>query len=192
MACPTIKGRGTSVTSAFVHAIVPRQDDLGARRELFERLGIDMEACVYCGDRRTDWDHLRPLVKGARSSGHFHTVHNLVPACGPCNQSRSGQDWRQWIAKSLTKESHRLQGVRDLDARKRKLCAFEAEADPLARADPDELRDVVGAKSWDQYWALLDDIKRALEAADGHTQEIREKLESWMRNRTLKGGTKPP
>ncbi len=61
-----IIGRSSSITNSFVNSIIPvihPTDD-----EILEALfilGMDENSinCAYCGDKFTEWDHLRPLVK---------------------------------------------------------------------------------------------------------------------------------
>ena len=38
------------------------------------------DACVYCGEEMTGFDHLQPLSKGGE-----HTPENLAPCCKSCN-----------------------------------------------------------------------------------------------------------
>jgi len=45
----------------------------------------------------TDWDHLRPLVRNRRPTGFISEIKNLVPSCGPCNQSKGAADWKAWM-----------------------------------------------------------------------------------------------
>src|ERR1700686_3805297 len=95
-----ITSRSSSITNSFVQAIVPTIDP--SSEEIVEALRIlgmspESMACVYCGARTTDWDHLRPLVKNKRPTGYISEIRNLVPACGPCNQSKGASDWRTWI-----------------------------------------------------------------------------------------------
>jgi 5-methylcytosine-specific restriction endonuclease McrA len=77
-----------------VNSIIPVIDPSDA--EIEEALNIlKMEAnnvrCSYCGDKATEWDHLRPIVKNKRPTGYISEIANLVPACGKCNQSKSGR-----------------------------------------------------------------------------------------------------
>jgi hypothetical protein len=60
-----ITSRTSSVTNAFVQAIIPRFEP--TQKELVEAveilgMNLDTISCVYCGSTATDWDHLRPLV----------------------------------------------------------------------------------------------------------------------------------
>lgn len=51
--------------------------------------------CVYCGKRaRLQMDHVKPLSKGGK-----HVASNIVPACGPCNNSKGARDLAVWISK---------------------------------------------------------------------------------------------
>jgi endonuclease I len=95
-----ITHRISSVTNGFVQAILPVMiPTTEEENAVLQQLGMTRETmeCVYCGGDPTDWDHLRPLVKGRRPTNNLTDFHNLVPACGPCNQSKGGQDWKSWM-----------------------------------------------------------------------------------------------
>lgn len=48
--------------------------------------------CAYCGAMRSlTMDHVIPISRGGR-----HSIGNLVPACGPCNSSKSGRFITEW------------------------------------------------------------------------------------------------
>lgn len=53
----------------------------------------DSGPCVYCAAPATTVDHVVPLARGGRE----HPA-NLVPACGPCNFSKSGKLLTEWDA----------------------------------------------------------------------------------------------
>jgi len=45
--------------------------------------------CAYCGKRakgKLTQDHITPLSKGGQ-----HTLHNIVPACWPCNRAKGNR-----------------------------------------------------------------------------------------------------
>ncbi|MER9312976.1 HNH endonuclease [Mesorhizobium australicum] len=153
---PTITGRGTSLAHAFVHAIIPRDVDPVAQAELFAATGIKERECVYCGALATDKDHLR-----GRPSGHFHTTGNLVPSCGPCNQSKGAADWKRWML-SQAKGSPSRKGISDVEERIVRLEAFENAVGAAEPIPVGQLRDTVGAELWDQNWQRLDDIKQMM------------------------------
>lgn len=50
-------------------------------------------ACTYCGAPAEAADHFYPLARGG-----LHCVENLVPACQPCNSSKSARDPAEWLA----------------------------------------------------------------------------------------------
>jgi 5-methylcytosine-specific restriction endonuclease McrA len=52
--------------------------------------------CVYCGDRATTADHVRPLSSGGR-----HVIENLVPACRSCNSSKHAALLSAWHRQDL-------------------------------------------------------------------------------------------
>ncbi|TXG79284.1 MAG: HNH endonuclease [Thermomicrobiales bacterium] len=75
-----IKGKALASKSMFQ---VPPLNN----RELFHR---DRHICAYCGNEfsgsRLTRDHVRPVSQGGRD-----TWMNVVTACRPCNQSKSGR-----------------------------------------------------------------------------------------------------
>src|SRR5271163_2963446 len=95
-----VTSRKTSITNAFVSAIIPvvrpTEEEI---EEVLAIFGMTAEtvSCVYCGDKCNAWDHLRPLVVGRRPTGYISEIANLVPACSPCNSSKTNQHWRDWL-----------------------------------------------------------------------------------------------
>ncbi|MCY2924087.1 MAG: HNH endonuclease, partial [Planctomycetota bacterium] len=79
--------------NSIIPVIPPSQEEVLAALGI---LGIDPEdlRCAYCGDRASEWDHLRPLVVNRRPTGFISEIANLVPSCGKCNQSKGNQNWR--------------------------------------------------------------------------------------------------
>jgi len=126
------------------------------------------EPDVYCGAAATDWDHLRPLVRGKRPTGYVNEVRNLVPSCGPCNQSKSGSDWRRWID-GTARNSPRSKGVADLPDRISRLERFVA----WARIEPLVLRDLAGPELWDSYWQRLSEIEHSMKQAQVQALALR-------------------
>jgi len=104
-----ITGRTSSITNAFVNGIIPcREPSDDEIAEVLWILGLDAEElrCSYCGDRSTEWDHFRPIIKAQRPTGYISEIANLVPACSKCNQSKSGAGWRQWMLGPLSRSRH--------------------------------------------------------------------------------------
>ncbi|HEX8225415.1 MAG TPA: HNH endonuclease [Allosphingosinicella sp.] len=131
--------------------------------------GPGEETCVYCGAHATDWDHLRPLVCGKRPTGYCNDVRNLVPACGPCNQSKSGQDWEQWISGTST-GSPKSRGVANLGGRIEVLRQFEDWSSHAAL----DMRSLAGEAVWDAYWGRLEAIELQMHEAQREAVIIRE------------------
>ncbi|MER8664514.1 HNH endonuclease [Mesorhizobium sp. M1148] len=146
-----------------------------AQAELIAAAGIKERECVYCGALATDKDHLRGLVKAGRPSGHFHTTSNLVPSCGPCNQSKGAADWKRWML-SQAKGSPTRKGTSDIAERIGRLEAFEREAGAAEPMSIERLRETVGAELWDQYWQRLDDIKQMVTEAQAASVQIERRL----------------
>ena len=85
-----ITGRSSSITNSFINSIIPvigpTNDQVKKALEILE-MDRDSFQCSYCGAKATEWDHLRPLVLNKKPTGYISEIHNLVPACGKCNQS---------------------------------------------------------------------------------------------------------
>jgi len=64
--------------------------------------------CAYCGcelGARWHADHMQPVIRlydeRIAENPANHNLANVMPACAPCNISKSRmaiEDWRQWIA----------------------------------------------------------------------------------------------
>src|SRR2546430_891955 len=96
----TMVSRKSSITNAFVSAIIPVIPPTHHEiEEALRILGIspDSPRCAYCGDKASEWDHLRPLVLRRRPTGYVSEIANLVPSCGKCNQSKGNKPWRGWV-----------------------------------------------------------------------------------------------
>ena len=95
-----IAGRISSITNAFISSIVPAimptEEEVAASLQILELNPADLQ-CAYCGDKASEWDHLRPLVIDQRPTGYISEIRNLVPSCGKCNQSKGNKNWRDWI-----------------------------------------------------------------------------------------------
>src|SRR5437773_5742088 len=81
----TMVSRKSSITNAFVNAIIPvvppTVNEIEEALRILEMEPDDLR-CAYCGDKASEWDHLRPLVKGRRPTGYISEIGNLVPSCG--------------------------------------------------------------------------------------------------------------
>lgn len=57
------------------------------------------QPCFYCGAPSEHLDHVVPIKRGG-----VHSIGNLLPACAPCNQSKSDKlltEWRRDLRKRL-------------------------------------------------------------------------------------------
>ncbi|TJV71044.1 MAG: HNH endonuclease [Mesorhizobium sp.] len=176
---PKITGRETSINAAFVQAIIPRNIDDEGLAALYRRAGIEAGKCVYCGEDARDTDHLRPIVKGGKPSGFFHVNANVVPACGHCNQSKSGLDWRSWIRSTTAQGSPTSRRVPDIEERIARLERFEEIAGVRESVPEAELRMAVGEELWDAYWQRRDEIVHLMREAQKEAVKIEPLLGRW-------------
>ena len=169
-----ITSRTSSITNAFVQAIIPSVEPSAEEEaKALSILGMTPETrrCAYCGDPATDWDHLRSYVRKKEPSGYVNDIRNIVPSCGPCNQSKSGTEWKAWM-QGLAPGSPTTRGIANLDQRIRLIEKFEA----WGNVEPLPIRECVGEEEWTSYWARCDAITVQLREAQLQADRIKNKL----------------
>lgn len=174
----TMTSRKTSITNAFVCAIIPSiKPSVEEIAEALCILGMQPSdvRCAYCGDRATEWDHLRPLVVKRRPTGFISEIANLVPSCGKCNQSKGNSAWRDWML-GKAKLSPTGRGLLNIADRVSRLEAYERWRTPT-RVD---FASIVADDAWEHYWSLcervIDDMRRCQEVADSLRAQVVESL----------------
>jgi hypothetical protein len=128
----SVTGRSSSITNAFINAIIPvieptEEEELEALRIL--QIDPKHICCAYCGDKATEWDHLRPIISNQEPTGYITEIANLVPSCGKCNQSKGKSYWRTWM-EGNARLSPKIRGVTDLMERVARLQSYEAWRQP--------------------------------------------------------------
>lgn len=167
-----ITGRSSSITNSFVNGIIPVIWPTEAQvDEALRVLEMEHPVCAYCGDTATEWDHFRPLVIGQKPTGYISEIHNLVPCCGKCNQSKGNKYWRDWM-RSGARLSPQTRGVPDLELRIARLEAFEVWATP-SMVDFEAL---VGADLWAAHWHNHKAILELMREAEDTANEIRRRI----------------
>jgi hypothetical protein len=155
-----ITGRSSSITNAFISSIIPvvspSEEEV---KQALEILGMTPETfqCAYCGDNASEWDHLRPLVKNKKPTGYISEIHNLVPSCGKCNQSKGNKEWRIWML-STAKLSPASRGIEDIQERVKRLEAYENHKAPTKM----DFLTIVGSDMWAQHQENLGRVQALL------------------------------
>jgi 5-methylcytosine-specific restriction endonuclease McrA len=170
----TITGRSSSIRNVFVAAIIPVTKPAAAEiRAVLEILQMkpDNLRCSYCGDRASEWDHLRPLVEQGKPTGFPSSIKNLVPSCGKCNQSKGKSDWKVWM-RGNAPQSPKLRGVPDLEDRISRLDQYEKWAECKAL----DIQNNVDRQLWDEYYALQAMILQKMREAQGLAETISAQL----------------
>lgn len=170
----TMMSRKTSITNAFVTALIPVIKPSAAEiAEALEILGMspDNIACAYCGDKCSEWDHLRPLVVGRRPTGYVSEIGNLVPSCGKYNQSKGNKNWAVWIA-SKAPHAPARRGIQDVQRRMERLRAYERWR-PMP---PIPFETILGIEAYADYWARLDRAVDFMRECQGFAEALRLKV----------------
>lgn len=170
----TITGRSSSITNSFVNGIVPciipSDDEI---REALSILGMDENTicCAYCGDKLTEWDHLRPLVKGRMPTGYISEIYNLVPACGKCNQSKGNSNWKEWMLGKADLSPKRRQ-IPNLDEKISRLEKYERWKD----VQPIDFEAIVGKELWEEHWKNWSALISSMREAQHHAEKIKQMI----------------
>jgi hypothetical protein len=167
----TMVSRKSSITNAFVSAIIPvippTHEEIEQALAILEIDPNDVR-CVYCGNVSTEWDHLRPLVMNRRPTGYISEIGNLVPACGKCNQSKGNKLWQDWMI-SKAKHSPTGRGLEDVAKRVARLEAFEKWKTPTKV----DFVAILGHEEWEKYWKLCEDVIAELRECQEVADDIR-------------------
>ena len=163
-----ITGRSSTLTNAFTSSITPQvepsDEEIGRALQILQLNAADLR-CAYCGDPCTEWDHLRPLVVDRKPTGYISEIHNLVPACGKCNESKGNKHWRKWMM-SRARRSPNTRQIPNLVEKTRRLEAYEK----WGNVHPVPFEVMVDANLWSKHWdnhqKLLSMMKKSQETAD--------------------------
>lgn len=171
-----ITSRTTSIRNVFVAAIAsmvrPTADEIKQVLEILELDPLDLR-CSYCGDKATEWDHLRPLVKAGKPTGYPSSIRNLVPSCGKCNQSKGSTNWKEWML-GKARRSPSARGIPDVTERVQRLALFESWSNCV----PLNLKDLVSPELWEKYYALQEEILSKMREAQKLALEIAHEIKS--------------
>jgi len=167
-----IAGRSSSITNAFFNAIIPIVDPTEEEElEALQILGMDPTdiRCSYCGEKFTEWDHLRAIIKDQRPTGFITEIANLVPACGKCNQSKGNAPWRTWMMSSA-RLSPATRGKPNIEDRMVRLSNYEQRLKPRKIA----IESIVDAEMWKRHETNWRDVLDLLKKSQKLAEEIRE------------------
>ncbi len=169
-----ITGRSSSITNAFINSIIPVVPPSAKEiQQALEVLGMtyDTFQCVYCGGVASEWDHLRPLVKSKNPTGYISEIHNLVPSCGKCNQSKGNKEWKKWMV-SGAKLAPANRAIKDLGERIKRLEAFENWSKPTKM----DFESVAGKDLWSQHWENCEGIQSRMRDSQKLAAEIKHRV----------------
>ena len=105
-------------------------------------------------------------MRDLKPTGYITEIANLVPACGKCNSSKGGADWRTWMLSTTAASSPTRRGIVDVAQRMEYLERFEEWREPIWI----DFASIVGKGEWEKYWGsrdrMLDEMMDCQAAAD--------------------------
>jgi 5-methylcytosine-specific restriction endonuclease McrA len=166
-----VTGRSSSITNAFINAIVPvieptEKEELEALRIL--HMEPEDIRCAYCGDKATEWDHFRPIVSRQQPTGYITEIANLVPSCGKCNQSKGKAHWKTWM-EGGAKLSPKSRKIHDLAKRVERLEAYSEWREPRMI----DFAALAGPEMWHRHRKNWEDVLNLLKSSQKLASEIR-------------------
>ena len=173
-----ITGRTSSITNSFVNGIIPCiQPSAEEIKEVLDILDMTLDnmRCAYCGGQYTEWDHFRPLVINKRPTGYISEIHNLVPACGKCNQSKGNSYWKDWILgdAKLSPKNRNVENLVDIIIRLEK---YESWSN-TKRID---FEAIVGKETWEKHWENCERLHKVMQESQQLSDEIKQTIETWI------------
>ncbi len=166
-----IMGRSSSITNSFVNGIIPcvypTHAEIKDALDVLDIKETDLR-CAYCGAPATEWDHFHPLIVDKKATGYISEIHNLVPACGKCNESKGNSDWEKWM-RGKAKLSPASRGIPDLEQRIQRLKEYENKFKPTQY----DFAGIVGQATWDKYMDMLEDILDVMRNAQSFSDVIK-------------------
>lgn len=169
-----ITGRSSSITNSFINSIIPVFEPTNEQvKKALEILGMDHNnfQCSYCGSVVSEWDHLRPLVLNKKPTGYVSEIHNLVPSCSKCNQSKGNKLWANWMV-SEAKLSPQSRGVKDIDLRMQRLAEYEKWENPTVV----DFEAIIGKDKWEKHWANWELVQNTMREAQVLATEINQTI----------------
>lgn len=175
-----ITGRTSSITNAFVNGIIPSKEP--TEKELTKCLEIleldrDNLKCAYCGEKATEWDHLRPIVKNKQPTGYISNIYNLVPSCGKCNQSKGNKYWKDWIESDAPQSPKGRKKIKDIGKRIERLKKYETwgNVKPI-KFETIVGKDKVGKELWEVHWENHKNLCKIMRDSQNHAKKLRNKI----------------
>ena len=169
-----ITGRSSSITNVFISSIIPvitpTENQVKQALDILE-MSSDNFQCSYCGSSATEWDHLRPLVKDKKPTGYISEIHNLVPSCGKCNQSKGNKYWKDWMLSSA-KLSPKSKAITNLEEKVKRLEEFESWDIPTKI----DFEKIVGSETWQQHWENCEQVQKTMCTAQTLAEKIKVKI----------------
>ena len=176
----TMVSRKSSITNAFVNALLPiSQPTLEEIEQALQILKMEPSdlRCSYCGDKASEWDHLRPIVVKMRPTGYISEIANLVPSSGKCNQSKRNEYWKDWMLGSadLSPSARGVANVEELIAR---LDAYERWKSPTKI----DFEKVMGKETWEKYWSMWEKVNAELRECQNFADSLRALISEGIKN----------
>lgn len=175
-----IVGRTSSITNAFVNGIIPVIEPTEAEIEdALNTLGMNKGniCCCYCGDTCTEWDHFHPLIKNKLPTGYISEIHNLVPSCGKCNQSKGNKNWKEWMLSNAAL-SPKTRKIPDMEERIKKLEEYEEKY----KAVIIDFESMVGSEKWKLHWRNCERLHQMMQESQKVSDEIKEEILEKLKN----------
>lgn len=122
--------------------------------------------------QKHEWDHLRPIIQGKKPTGYITEIANLVPACGKCNQSKGGSDWKAWMLGPAL-QSPQSRGTVDIERRVALLEKYESWRTPVHV----NFEKVVEPELWKRHNENWTDVLALLDKSQQLAKEIRRSID---------------
>lgn len=178
----TQKDRITTINNSFVQGILPHIAITDIQLEKYKELFLvkNKIKCIYCNkNEATTIDHLFNIVKAGACSGYIDEISNMVPSCSPCNSSKSGSSYEEWIEKQK-KKSKGKRRITDPDSALKRIEDFRKSFLAVSHNISDLCKEAGIEQEYQDYLKSQVEINNLMKKADEQAKKIRSTLNAHL------------
>ena len=118
-----------------------------------------------------------------KPTGYITEIHNLVPACGKCNQSKGNKPWKDWMLGNAKLSPKGKMDTKDLNERVQKLEDYEKKF-KCTVLDFDKIPGL--SEKWALYWENHDKLLEKMREYQGLADEIQKDIEDYVNKNVIR------
>ena len=102
-----ITGRSSTIMGEYIKGVL-EENKLSEKESHFEKFGLNLKKCSYCGNDANTLDHIFSTISESKFTGYDNNIRNLIPCCQMCNSSKGKKTVSEWLDNPTTKGAKRV------------------------------------------------------------------------------------